>query len=1398
MSIKSKLNKSIQILIAVSFVFVVVAISCLISYKIIAEAAFNVDSANLIDFQNNDCATVYDINEDGTLTKLNSESDGSTDHMFFNALAADTSHIQALYNNALADGNNFVVALDPGHGGDDPGACSGGLRESDLNWNVANACAAKLQEYRGVSVIITRSYNENPSLKERCQRAKNAGAQLLVSLHMNAASATATGSEVWIPYDCGWFPYARDVAWSIGSKILNKLNSVFGLANRGLKSSLRSDCYPNGDTGDYLGMIFYARQISLASFLVEHAFIDGNNALLQDPNNVYTMGVLDAEAIAEHFGFTKTPRGENIVGTYMIEMAASENAVFDVEDSSTENQAKIKVNTKNSSLDSQKWRIVTDSEGYATLINVNSDKCFDTKDGLVASKTPIQQYTFDGTNAQKWAFVRNNDGTYTMYSKLGQNMVVDVDDAKTSPGTTIKIFPANGNIAQKIKLKKVEQPEKVTDIINGTFYIEPYIEQSYCLDVYGASKDDGANVQLYQKNNTLAQQFMISTSEDGYSIIYNKGSYKVLDVYSGWTYPFTNIQQYGANFTDAQKWKLIKKDDAYFIMPKCNENLAIDIAGGEIASGTNIRTYYYNKTNAQLFKLEAVYSDIEPSSVNIEPDTYRISLNKSSNNSVEVKDSSTLNGSKVQNGKWNKFLANKVFKIKKIGNYYYFINENSGKAIDAGGAKIKNGEFEIRQWDFISGNEAQMWAAYSNDGGVTVQFKNRLTNAYLTLKNGKDLDGQDVYVSTSKVSTDTQNWCISKIKFEGEDFGGDTFYIDTSLASNKTLDVASGSLDNAANVQIYSRNGTPAQLWKICTDASTHLSTIMNVKSGKYIDVSNGQYKAGQNIWQYEKNNTDAQKWKIVKDGSGYRILSSHNNYLALDLYSANPCDGGNINLFTSNATPAQKFNIISIHKQNGEDINGDYYINFTNATTKVIDVSGGSVNDCANVQVYDGNASGAQQWRILTDSTNHISTIQNIKSGKYLDASGGSSTFGTNVWQYSKNASDAQKWKFIKCGSGYEIVSALNDFVCLDSYAGSFANYNNIQLWERNGSAAQNFSLVNINVTVAPSTATITESTYRINCCCASNKVLDITGAGTANGTNVQTWDWNGSNAQVFTIKPVGNYYRIINYGSNKSLDVSAGNPFPGTNVQIWDSVENEKNQLWAAYKVDNSGTVEFVNVRTGLSLDILGGSKQAGANVQVYTGNGSTAQHFTLSHAEPQPMGTLIMYGARTNIDQMVRYYNSKGKVYPSDVYSVNGRGAANIKEFCTHCYNAAISEGVDPAVLFCQAMLETGWLQFGGDVKNYQCNFGGLGATGGGKGGATFSTVYEGLLAQTQHLKCYASTLALNNKCVDPRWDNVISAYGRGCAPCVENLNGKWAVPGDGYGQKIVSLMNELCNS
>lgn len=112
-----------------------------------------------------------------------------------------------------------------------------------------------------------------------------------------------------------------------------------------------------------------------------------------------------------------------------------------------------------------------------------------------------------------------------------------------------------------------------------------------------------------------------------------------------------------------------------------------------------------------------------------------------------------------------------------------------------------------------------------------------------------------------------------------------------------------------------------------------------------------------------------------------------------------------------------------------------------------------------------------------------------------------------------------------------------------------------------------------------------------------------------------------------------------------------------------------------------------------------------------------------------------------------------------------------------------------GVRGDVAFAQALLETGYFRFGGDVRADQNNFAGIGATGGSIRGASFATPEEGVLAHLQHLYAYATTAALPSDypLVDPRFRFVL----RGSAKTWIELNGKWAVPGTNYGQSILSL-------
>lgn len=115
----------------------------------------------------------------------------------------------------------------------------------------------------------------------------------------------------------------------------------------------------------------------------------------------------------------------------------------------------------------------------------------------------------------------------------------------------------------------------------------------------------------------------------------------------------------------------------------------------------------------------------------------------------------------------------------------------------------------------------------------------------------------------------------------------------------------------------------------------------------------------------------------------------------------------------------------------------------------------------------------------------------------------------------------------------------------------------------------------------------------------------------------------------------------------------------------------------------------------------------------------------------------------------------------------------------------------EGIRGDVAFSQAIIETGFFKFGGDVTKDQNNYCGLGTTGGGVKGAGFDSPRLGVRAQIQHLKAYASKEALKQECVDPRYKLVT----KGIAPNWEDLNGRWAVPGTTYGQDIIGVFNRI---
>lgn len=169
-----------------------------------------------------------------------------------------------------------------------------------------------------------------------------------------------------------------------------------------------------------------------------------------------------------------------------------------------------------------------------------------------------------------------------------------------------------------------------------------------------------------------------------------------------------------------------------------------------------------------------------------------------------------------------------------------------------------------------------------------------------------------------------------------------------------------------------------------------------------------------------------------------------------------------------------------------------------------------------------------------------------------------------------------------------------------------------------------------------------------------------------------------------------------------------------------------------------------------------------------------------------------TAIMGKAQATAQQMALFCRSKN--------SAPQLTSCSLEQLAEMFIEEGEAEGVRGDVAFAQSLHETGYFKFGGIVLPTQNNYAGIGALNGNAIGqaASFPDPRTGVRAQIQHLKAYASTEALVNECVDPRF----SLVARGVAPYVEWLGAAdnpqgcgWAVPGAGYGANIVKLLGQI---
>ena len=659
----------------------------------------------------------------------------------------------------------------------------------------------------------------------------------------------------------------------------------------------------------------------------------------------------------------------------------------------------------------------------------------------------------------------------------------DIDWAKAKAdgveGAIIRLGYGEGNNADKKAQRNISECKRL-GIPFGIYWYSyadtPSIAKGEGADVvaklrqFGVNPSDLAYPVYYDLEKWTWEGHQPPTDPNVYNDIVNNwysalqsAGYKNLGVYSYTSYlqgplkhaniyaKTTWVAQYGARMgfdsfpTNSRGWQYTSSGK-------------VDGISGNVDMNAFGNKAYVNGGSSN--DLQAAIDVRKMTAVTIPNGNYYINVRSKVASSVDIPGGSAADSTAIQLYSGNGSKAQQFTFTRQSDGSYEIVNVNSGKALD-----VRNGVAEnnaIVQQYSRNNSQAQRW--FIRDSGAGYYLQSALGNWVLDLSGGNTANGAAIRLYTPN-GTASQLFVVSS---SDVNIAIGVSMIITSVANKKLVtDVTSASTANGARVQLYSSNNTNAQKYRF-ESIGNGTYKIVNINSGKMLDVAGGSTANGAALQQYTSNNTVAQQWTVRNYGSSKIALVSVNANKAVDIPGGNAVQQAQLQLYSPNGTVAQQWLVAKApltlrerlnetaakHRQDLPD--GTYTFGSKLNTSMKMDVSGASRSNYGNVQIWAGNGTNAQKWKVTHDSNGYV-TLASVNSGKVLDVNGGVSANGTNVQQYESNGTYAQKWIAVKNSDGsYTFQSALVENKVLDVSGASTSNGANVQLYAANGTNAQ------------------------------------------------------------------------------------------------------------------------------------------------------------------------------------------------------------------------------------------------------------------------------------------------------------------------------------------------------
>lgn len=792
-------------------------------------------------------------------------------------------------------------------------------------------------------------------------------------------------------------------------------------------------------------------------------------------------------------------------GVYYVQNASDDNMKLDITNGSTSNGGVLQIYQSNAT-EAQKFIIERQDDGYYTIKNANSNKYLTTTDEmyLLENGLVIKQNNLFNSLAQKW-MIKLINGNYVIASAYDSNLVLDILGGKIANSSIVQLYSFNGTSAQLWEFVKTKTMYQMLDemafenkdiISDGNYTIASTANRNKVVSVANNSNFNGASIIIDSYTGFDNQGWCITHNDKGYLIIKNLTSGKVLDVKNGKNASGALVGQYDFNGSRAQLWVAVQDELGIKLISALNSALVLDLYNGSLLNGTPIQLYYSNGTKAQryIFTQYELFRDrmdklaLENKDIISEGD-YVISSSLNNGYVVDVNSGSKNNGANVQLYKDNASLAQGWHISFDEKGYATIKNLGSSLVLDIVNGQATSGT-NVQQYQ-NNGTYAQKWIIISSDKGYKIVSALN-PNIVLDLASGSVRNGANIQIYNSNNSA-AQRWMLGSymslrdrldtLAFENKGALEDgTYFINSLVNGNYVADVYNGYTSNGANVQIYKDNGSKAQGWIVTHDESGYV-IFKNLGSEKVLDVYGGIAKNSGNVQLYDYNGSYAQKWVVISTDKGFKIVSALDSNYVLDLSGGLAQNGKNIQIYQSNNSNAQRWNfqkyatfqerLDQLAQENINVINdGIYIIQLASNKNMVLDLVNDADFSGNNVQLYQGNGSKAQQWKIRKDEKGYL-TIMTLSTNKFLTVENGM------VVIKSLNNSNNQKWIAVKDKDGYiKFVTCIDPNRVIDLVNGSFSNRTKVQIYDDNGSKAQQFLVHFVRDILADSDITLEAGT--------------------------------------------------------------------------------------------------------------------------------------------------------------------------------------------------------------------------------------------------------------------------------------------------------------------------------